>query len=364
MPKDRSYHQSHSNQNSNDFNQSTSRTVDLPRAGGFERDLSARILIQSRMVDESSNPFSVMSWNVLAQELLLSHFKLYKYCRSEAIEWHYRRIKILKMINAHTPDIFCLQEVNVEFYNELKQRYSNYHSHYLQRHQEPDGLAVFYKNQRFAKVRMRLLKLHQVSAELSKNVAIIIILRCKITQKTFLLTTTHLLWNPRNGNVKLQQLNAILEAMEDLIKEQSYYNVPILMCGDFNIVNDSFLFDYIVKGETINWIENELMSGQLEKKPEFLYKQYQPHTCPKYVHPFHFQSVYTKGYPSRMSSIVDFKASVVDHMFLGHYKIGSKNKLVVEKYLGLPMLDNDVVLPNETNPSDHLPLIASFSFEK
>jgi mRNA deadenylase 3'-5' endonuclease subunit Ccr4 len=106
------------------------------------------------------------------------------------------------------------------------------------------------------------------------------------------------------------------------------------------------------------------MSGQLKRNPNFMYQEYDDDTCAKYQHPFEFESVYPKEYPERMSTIVEGKGSIVDHIFIGNLRNCPKAKSLHKvDYLSLPVLDTQVVLPNEENPSDHVPLLAQFAFE-
>ncbi len=86
--------------------------------------------------------------------------------------------------------------------------------------------------------------------------------------------TTHILYNPKRGDVKLAQLQMLLANIDRLAFKGSqmlgeqivpqYY--PTILCGDFNCVNDSKLYEFMSTGKLQNFRElnrNEI-SGQFE----------------------------------------------------------------------------------------------------
>lgn len=60
-------------------------TGDEPRAGVFE--------------------FSIMSYNILAQDLLEAHPELYTHCLEEVLVWEYRLHLLLRELRVWTPDV-------------------------------------------------------------------------------------------------------------------------------------------------------------------------------------------------------------------------------------------------------------------
>lgn len=50
-------------------------------------------------------PLRVMSYNVLAQDLLESHPYLYQACHEAALDWKYRRQNLLKEIELSNADV-------------------------------------------------------------------------------------------------------------------------------------------------------------------------------------------------------------------------------------------------------------------
>jgi len=65
--------------------------------------------------------FSVVSYNILAQDLLEQHFDLYGHCDEKHLRWPYRRKNIMHQLNKNSPDVcafsFCTDsEENALFF--------------------------------------------------------------------------------------------------------------------------------------------------------------------------------------------------------------------------------------------------------
>lgn len=58
-----------------------------------------------------SQPFVLMSYNILAQDLLTQHQYLYEQCDKSALKWSHRLQCLKREIEAVQPAILCLQEV-------------------------------------------------------------------------------------------------------------------------------------------------------------------------------------------------------------------------------------------------------------
>jgi mRNA deadenylase 3'-5' endonuclease subunit Ccr4 len=326
-------------------------------------ELSVRIEITSNHSD--SEPFKLLNWNILAPELLDAHQHLYQKCKAEALNWKLRRTKLLATIVEQSPDIVCLQEVSKDFFYALQRemKETRFHAKCVLRDKEKDGCCLLLNYNRFYLHAFKIVEFKNIAVELGSNCAILALVTDRIHDKKCLIATTHLVWNPKQGMKKWKQLNALLETIEDFLTENDSLSVPIILTGDFNFSDTSFLHDYVIRGRNEGWVDRELMSGQLEKLSTKSYMEYDSETCPLYAHPFQFESILASEYPQRMSTIVDGKPLTVDHVFLGHHQKGGKEPLVVTRQLTFPLADSQVNLPDEANPSDHVPIIVSFAFK-
>ncbi|XP_039993923.1 protein angel homolog 1 isoform X2 [Xiphias gladius] len=214
---------------------------------------------------KASIDFTVMSYNILAQDLLEANQELYIHCPLEVLDWSYRCSLLLEEILKWAPDILCLQEVQENHYHEqlypaLSQM--GYTCVYKRRTgTKTDGCATCYRNSCFSEVSVTPLELFRPETELldRHNVGIVLLLRPVVTQgsktkvKDSLLcvANTHLLFNPRRGDVKLAQLAIILAEIDSMVKscKAKGEHCNIILCGDFNSVPHMPLYQLITTGE-------------------------------------------------------------------------------------------------------------------
>ncbi|KAM9354868.1 protein angel homolog 1 [Pholidichthys leucotaenia] len=209
--------------------------------------------------------FTVMSYNILAQNLLELNPFLYTHCPLEVLQWNYRCSLLLKDIQKWFPDILCLQEVQENHYHEhlypaLSQM--GYTCVYKRRTgTKTDGCATCYRSTRFSEIAVTHLEFFRPETELldRHNVGIVLLLRpldtqgSKVTEmgSPLCVTNTHLLFNPRRGDVKLAQLAIILAEIDNVIKscKAKGENCNVILCGDFNSVPHMPLYQLITTGE-------------------------------------------------------------------------------------------------------------------
>lgn len=62
--------------------------------------------------------FTVMSYNILAEDLLQANLDLYAHCPWEVFDWNYRCMRILEEIEKWEPDVsrtVCIFKVSCQF---------------------------------------------------------------------------------------------------------------------------------------------------------------------------------------------------------------------------------------------------------
>ncbi|XP_061173572.1 protein angel homolog 2-like isoform X2 [Saccostrea echinata] len=197
-------------------------------------------------------PFSLMSYNVLAQDLLYDNQYLYRNHPEQVLDWEFRKQKLLQEFNDHRPDVLCLQEVQKshleEFYRpQLKAL--GYECEFLQRTSgKVDGCATFYKRGKFRMEEVRHVHYFQVGSPLTNrdNVGLILKLAPLNGQEGVCVANTHLLYNPKRGDIKLLQLVKLLAELDHMVPD--FQTVPIILCGDFNARPHSFMYKFISQG--------------------------------------------------------------------------------------------------------------------
>ena len=227
--------------------------------------------------------FSIMSYNILSQDLLEQHIQLYYGCPRSALDWHSRRKRLARELKESNPDIICLQEVN-----------SNHHAHFYKPFLNNlgyvglykkrtglmyDGCALYYKTSKFTLLDHLEIEFRRrdITHLLDRdNVAIVAVLKPSQSSRNqsissrLIVATTHLLFNPARGDIKLAQIRLLLAELDRLIKqlspaEQNLCNV--ILCGDMNSQPNSPFYKFITEGylNTSGYFSGDI-SGQGLKK--------------------------------------------------------------------------------------------------
>ncbi|XP_067312381.1 protein angel homolog 1 [Pseudorasbora parva] len=221
--------------------------------------------------------FSIMSYNILAQDLLEVNPDLYTHCPEDVLVWDARLRTILKELQIWQPDILCLQEVQEDHF--LEQMYPvltdmGYTCIYKRRTgNKTDGCAVCYNSERFAQLSVSLLELRRPDCELldRDNVGIVLLLQPMAAQTELLrpicVANTHLLFNPRRGDVKLAQLAILLAEIDSMIRKcrSEGRRCEVILCGDFNSLPNSPLWTFITTGQLYyHGLPTWMVSGQMD----------------------------------------------------------------------------------------------------
>ncbi|KAK7903869.1 hypothetical protein WMY93_016476 [Mugilogobius chulae] len=279
--------------------------------------------------------FTVMSYNILSQDLLEANQDLYTHCPLEVLEWSYRSRLLLEEIQKWAPDILCLQEVQENhFYQQLHPVLTQmgYSCVYKRRTgTKTDGCATCYRSSCFAELSVIEVEYFRPDIEVldRHNVAIILLLRPLIIEESevkaqgppLCVANTHLLFNPRR-------------VVHSCKRNGEHCN--IILCGDFNSVPYTPLYQLITKGELyFQGLPAWVISGQedLSYKSHFykLHAPLWPNTvgitdCCRYLqfrqflsHRLDLQSVYKHVLPgsgnAEVTTLHSQVGATVDYIF-------------------------------------------------
>eukprot|EP00047_Mylnosiga_fluctuans_P019164 m.79562 g.79562 ORF g.79562 m.79562 type:complete len:288 (+) comp8008_c0_seq4:183-1046(+) len=161
--------------------------------------------------------FSVMSFNLLAEDLLRKYKHLYAECNVDTLDWATRSGMILSEIRHVQPDIVCLQEVQRDHFGSCYAGFfdaNGYEALFVPRTRRTDGCAIAFKRDRF-----ELLDETASSAITYEfagtgmqgydygNVGQLAFLCARTTPPRVLcVANTHILFDPRRGDIKLLQV--------------------------------------------------------------------------------------------------------------------------------------------------------------
>ncbi|XP_033630394.1 protein angel homolog 2-like [Asterias rubens] len=213
---------------------------------------------------------TILSYNVLAQCLIESNMTLYQHCHSDFLRWRFRKKNLLREIKEADADILCLQEIQAchlyDFFAPQLEKLGYTGIYQKRTGDKNDGCAIFYKVDKLVQDKTRRVSFYMPNIQLMDrdNVALIALLRPKAWPEDgpkLCVATTHLLYNPRRGDIKLAQLGMLLAEIDSMAaitspppthhQKPSYY--PVILCGDFNSTPHYPLFNFI-KYRELNYV--------------------------------------------------------------------------------------------------------------
>lgn len=208
----------------------------------------------------------------------------------------------------------------------------------------------------------------------------------------FCVATTHLLFSPKRGDIKLAQIQYFLAEIDRLSRKHSTTNNyhPIIICGDLNAQPRSplsrFLIDGHIKYDIYRSIE---ISGQIPQSivrnrfslqlpsSELLPSSFvtsncsfpqsivqQQHSSAVLTHNKHFRSVYDLDEPTDVTTCINNEKNFVDYIFYTRQEC-DRHRLNLLSRLDLYKQNQmfNVHLPNQQFPSDHFLLAARFALK-
>ncbi|KAK9842562.1 hypothetical protein WJX81_006229 [Elliptochloris bilobata] len=274
----------------------------------------------------SAGALRVMCYNTLADELAHEHaHELYRSSPRWCLDWRYRSGRLLAEVAHWRPDIGCLQEVDQLPTFQLQLAALGYDVRYVRRTGDrPDGCLTFWRRGCFREVSAEALRLRDLG--LRDNVALLVLLepipdgggpssdgpsqmggpsgwsesdvgdgdaRQPRSSKAgaasdaaarngraaaeardgggagaqaplLLVGNTHLLFNPRRGDIKVAQARVILNRMAAL-RAAAGRHVLAMLAGDFNSAPGSGVVRFVAAGALDCAVEDRrALSGQLE----------------------------------------------------------------------------------------------------
>ncbi|XP_023162576.1 protein angel [Drosophila hydei] len=199
----------------------------------------------------SESKIKLLSYNILAQDLLMEHFFLYVNIKQEWLTWRQRLQNIHREIHKLDPDILCLQEMQYDHLPLLVQRLmasSGKRLEYVYKKKtgsRTDGCAIIYDSCKLQLLKEHAIELYDPNVPLlnRENVALLAKFRLKQASpvsdftkdnKEVIVATTHLLYNPRRADVRCAQLSKLLTELRCFATDPAQNLTPVILTGDFN----------------------------------------------------------------------------------------------------------------------------------
>ena len=207
-----------------------------------------------------------MSFNVLANSLADATHQ-----RSRDpmhLQWSWRGPRILAEIERRACDVVALQEVDEPLFHDVfvpfmtSRGFAGLHKRRTAA-ELLDGEALFFDASKFRLVQSELLEMRVPGhAVLDRdNVAVVACLERLSDGVRIVVSSSHLLYNPRRGDVKLAQLLRLSETVAAM--QRACGAAAVVACGDYNITAGSSLY-HIALGQPIDSLalDRRFVSGQ------------------------------------------------------------------------------------------------------
>lgn len=357
---------------------------------------------------DSNAEFSLTTYNILSQNLLLNHLYLYQGNTKSDLMWSARAERLKQELIELNSDIFCLQEVHLENFKAtilpslLEQGYQAVFKQKTGDHL--DGCSILFKKNKFRLQDSLEVEFNRsdISHLLDKdNVALVVKLRPiglrKEVDTNLIVANTHLLFNPKRGDIKISQLRLLFaEIQRFAITEKLTSNLvdpfkmnysPVIFCGDMNSEPNSPLVNFIQNGkQNLSGLKSGDISGQregiergrslteedLQMKGiswDSCYSEKENENQPTdsnedltIRHVFNFKSVYptVDEFSKRLISMATYYDSgLVDHIFYS-YRHQNLRLSAFRQLLNRRNISSIGHLPNAILGSDHIALSAKF----
>ncbi|KRF79204.1 protein angel isoform X1 [Drosophila virilis] len=198
----------------------------------------------------------LLSYNILAQDLLMEHLFLYVNIKQQWLTWQQRLQSLHREIHKLDPDILCLQEMQYDHLPMLVQRLtasSGKRLEYVYKKKtgsRTDGCAIIYDACKLQLLAQQGVELYDANVPLlnRENVALLAKFRLKPVGQTkvinepkeVIIATTHLLYNPKRHDVRCAQVTKLLSELRSFAidanakQPDEAYPTPVILTGDFN----------------------------------------------------------------------------------------------------------------------------------
>ena len=343
---------------------------------------------------EVDNRFTMLTYNILSPSYMWP--QVYTYVPEQYKSWEYRhRLLETELFQKYKSDIMCLQELTVRDYNGFWKR--SFHDRYAMGSEylaktapsywqgapdQLDGVGIFYNMHKFEFIHATGIRLSEHLRNFNKHerhflahcpmdltdgagnvtgtsnlldvlrgknqVCLFVSLRHKPSGAAIVVVNTHLYW--KYDEVKLAQCMVIMRELDKIVNKikrnharqgRPDQQIKILFTGDLNSTGDSLVINFL-KGQAINKNALNMLNPMHTALNHCVYDDLQGQNLFDYT-----------CYSGKLKGIFDYIWYHDTDFQLTKILTGTEVTQQLER-------NHELGLPNETHPSDHIPLVAEF----
>ena len=274
------------------------------------------------MEEIQSITFNLFQWNTLNRKL--SDKKAFPLVNDKYLQWYHRHPLIKKIIEENNSDIICLEEIGNNFDIDFKEKIFEkcsikYDLIFELRKSKFMGIVIGVNKKLFSIEKHENIILDGGEGQKTGQNIIAALINDKKTNNKFLIIAVHLISKAENEKIRLNQMNHLMKYVED----NHLGKYPIFIIGDFNAEPNYSCI--------IQFLENKKLCA----KSIFNLKELDYTTF----------NIKEKLY-----------RRILDYMFfIAKNKDNRDKELKILSFeRGKPYINENIGLPNEVYPSDHL----------
>ena len=335
-----------------------------------------------------STTFKVVDYNILAQCYASS--QLYPYTPIWALQWEYRKHRILQELLSYQADILAIQEMQAnafdDFFHPQLQR-EGYEGLYKRKTRESmtddpstiDGCAIFYRSDRFSLLEQYGIEYNEAARQqtmdrkalrrlMRGNIALVVVLEeltggmamingmmRRMRKKRVCVANTHMYWDPDYADVKLWQTYVLTQELEKLILHRQ---LPLVLCGDFNSLVDSSVYEFLMTQQVQHG--DDVYGEQGVGDVCHVLPSRHPHAHhPSLTHHLALTSAYASIGEPKYTNFTGHFVGVLDYVFYSRRLLRWVSVMEVEDERKVRQY---TALPSPLYASDHLPLVVELEW--
>lgn len=170
-----------------------------------------------------SHNVGIVTWNLLAPQYAVA--PKYSHHNKDYLAWSYRQSLIVDILQqSPTNDIICLQEVQVDLWEDLQAAFNHTYTTILQKVQHPVACAVLVRQEQWNVLHTE-----------SRSRALLCILEHRTSGVTWYVACVHLEAGADKDETRWNQLRSLLQRVQYHQSERQEFTGPLVITGDFNL---------------------------------------------------------------------------------------------------------------------------------